>query len=323
MPLAKSRALWRVVSEIDLEAIQHEASRPFRVGIAADDATRARTLALLLSDDAADRVHPWITLLPADPPAAPAADIYLYVTSPSADPSCLAGWRMHARSASTPLVTIVVGSAAALDRAPHDGESARVGIPALTPAALIEVAPVVVQALPDGLRLSVARQLPPLRRPVFDALIDETARANAMYAMTTGVAESVPLMSVPLNVADIIVLTKNQLILSYRIALGAGKSGRARELLAEVVGVVGSGFLFRQGARQLVGLVPVLGILPKVAMAYAGTWAVGRAVAAWATHGEQVTAAAIRRFYREARERGQEVAQALVRRSRRLGKSRV
>jgi hypothetical protein len=36
--------------------------------------------------------------------------------------------------------------------------------------------------------------------------------------------------------------------------------GTRRELVGEALGVIGSGFLFRRGARQLVGLIPVVGI---------------------------------------------------------------
>jgi hypothetical protein len=46
--------------------------------------------------------------------------------------------------------------------------------------------------------------------------------------------------------------------------------------------VIGGGFLFRQLARELVGLIPIAGVAPKVAVAYAGTWAIGRAVGMWA-----------------------------------------
>jgi uncharacterized protein (DUF697 family) len=170
----------------------------------------------------------------------------------------------------------------------------------------------VVAAFDPALRLALARQLPPLRAAIFTALIDETARANATYALTTGLAEAVPVLDVPLNLADMVVLTKNQLVMSYKIALACGKKGQPRELIGEVMGVIGGGFLFRQAARQLVGLIPVAGIVPKVAMAYAGTWAVGRAVAAWASEGRRLTPAAVRAFYREAWDRGKTVARAMA-----------
>src|SRR5207247_10080645 len=142
-----------------------------------------------------------------------------------------------------------------------------------------------------------AAELVQASEPLFAEMIEETARTNAMYSLTTGVAEAIPVLDVPLNLADIVVLTKNQLIMSYRIALASGKKGTARELIGEVLGVIGGGFLFRQGARQLVGLIPVVGIVPKVAVAYAGTLAIGRAVAAWAAYGQALEPGAVRRLY--------------------------
>src|SRR5260370_36228899 len=96
---------------------------------------------------------------------------------------------------------------------------------------------------------------------------------------------AVAVWGVPLTLADIGVLTKNQLVMSYRTALASGTKGTPRELVGEVLGVIGGGLLFRQGARQLVGLIPVAGIAPKVAVAYAGTLAIGKAVVAWAAYG--------------------------------------
>jgi hypothetical protein len=62
----------------------------------------------------------------------------------------------------------------------------------------------------------------------------------------------------------------------------------------------------------MVGLIPVAGIVPKVAMAYAGTWAVGHAVAAWAAEDRRLTPAAVRRFYKEAWDRGKTVARSMA-----------
>jgi uncharacterized protein (DUF697 family) len=185
-------------------------------------------------------------------------------------------------------------------------------VAALDAAAVPAVAQAVLSAASPELRLALARHLVPLREPLFAEMIEETARTNAMYSLTTGIAEAIPVLDVPLNLADIVVLTKNQLIMSYRIALASGKKGSARELIGEVLGVIGGGFLFRQGARQLVGLIPVVGIVPKVAVAYAGTLAIGKAVVAWAAYGQALDPGAVKRLYRQALSRGRDVAQALM-----------
>ncbi|MCS7062336.1 MAG: hypothetical protein RMN25_14420, partial [Anaerolineae bacterium] len=70
--------------------------------------------------------------------------------------------------------------------------------------------------------LALARHLPAFRERVVRSLIEETAIANAIYSASAGVAEIIPLVTVPLNAADLAVLTKNQGILAYKIALTMG-----------------------------------------------------------------------------------------------------
>jgi hypothetical protein len=77
---------------------------------------------------------------------------------------------------------------------------------------VLVVAQALLSAVSPEMRLALARHLVPLREPLFAELIEETARTNAMYALTTGLAEVVPVLDVPLNVADIVVLTKNNRI---------------------------------------------------------------------------------------------------------------
>jgi uncharacterized protein (DUF697 family) len=306
--------LWRTLKEADLAAIRRDVERRFEVLVVAEDAEEGAGLARMLTG--ADRPHPWLTLATPeearDRTAAAGLDAAILVspTEDLADTVAAAGEAL--RRAGVPLLTVVEGRTTATSAIVRPGETRRAVVPAFDAAGAPAVAEALVEAFDPTLRLALARQLPPLRHATFTALIDETAKANATYALTTGLAEAVPVLDLPLNVADMVVLTKNQLVMSYKIALACGKKGTPRELIGEVVGVLGSGFLFRQAARQLVGLVPVAGIVPKVAMAYAGTWAVGRAVAAWAAEGRKLSPAVVRRFYREAWGRGKSVARAMA-----------
>ena len=88
--------------------------------------------------------------------------------------------------------------------------------------------------------------------------------------------------------------------------LASGRDGDPRTLIAELLAVLGGGFLFRQLARQLVGLIPVAGIVPKVAIAYGGTWAIGRAVVLWLTEGRAVTSDLVRSLAIEGLVRGRD-----------------
>jgi uncharacterized protein (DUF697 family) len=224
----------------------------------------------------------------------------------------MASARAALAAAGVPTVMLLEVAAGAMDAITRDGEAARVVLSA--PDADASLFETLMAVVPPIARVSLARQLPGLRRAAFDAITDETARANAAYALTMGLAESVPLLGAPLNLADMVVLTKNQLIMGYRIALAAGKQGAPRELVGELVSVIGGGFLFRQLGRQLVGLMPVIGVVPKVAVAYAGTLAIARAVVVWATEGHRLGPAALKRVYQDAWGRARAVAQSLVRR---------
>jgi hypothetical protein len=61
-----------------------------------------------------------------------------------------------------------------------------------------------------------------------------------------------------------------------------------------------------------VGIVPVAGLPLKVAVAYSGTWAIGRAMAIWVTEGRRVTSDAMRGLTIEGLDRGRAVARRLL-----------
>jgi len=306
--------VWRVVRELDLESIRSEAEARFRLIVLCDSEAQGAEAAALLSGDEA--AHPWVEVrTPAELDVSgddrATITVVLALTPPALSPAMASAFERLSR-ARVPVATAVLGSGRPVDAVVRAGETTRVLVPALDESGMGVLGPALVSAVPTGQRLALARQLPPLRDAVFDLLIDDTAKANATYSFTTAMAEQVPVLDVPLNLADIVILTKNQLLMGYRIALGAGKSGHARDVIGEVVGVVGGGFLFRQAARSLVGLIPVAGIVPKVAIAYTGTWAIGRAVVLWATEGKRLSAGAIGRLSRDAAGRGRAFAKALV-----------
>ena len=314
MNILKLPDVWRVVRELDLESIRAEAEARFRLVVLSDSAADAAAAAVLLSGE--DVAHPWVEVRTPDQLEVTEADratiAAVLVVTPGALSSALAGAVERLSRAGVPVATAVVGSDRAKDAVVRAGETTRVLVRALDESGLEAIGEALVAAVPPLQRLALARQLPALRAAVFDQLIDDTAKANATYSFTTAMAEQVPVLDVPLNLADIFVLTKNQLLMGYRIALGAGKSGRARDVIGEVVGVVGGGFLFRQAARSLVGLIPVAGVVPKVAIAYTGTWAIGRAIVIWATQGKRLSGPAMGRLSRDAAGRGRAFAKGLV-----------
>lgn len=175
-------------------------------------------------------------------------------------------------------------------------------------------APGVIELIPDQI-VPLARVFPLFRQPVAHKLINDTCFSNATYAFTTGLAETIAVADVPIVLADTFVLTKNQLFLVYKVGLALGYSTRWQDYVAEFGSVLGSGYLLRTASRTLVGLVPVFGLLPKTAIAYAGTFAVGNAVLQWYLTGRHVTGEQMKQLYQQALERGKQVASFLLRRT--------
>jgi uncharacterized protein (DUF697 family) len=314
------KTLWGILRETDLEAIRRGAESRFQILVASDDAADAEQLGRLIgesADTASEEKHPWLLTIDASM-AAPIIsrepfNLAVLVTRKAELSASLASIRDDQSARGVPIVVVVIGATGKTAAIVRHGESRRiVTSPELNVGAFDAVGNALLAAVPPELRLGLGRQFPGLRTLLFTALIDETARANASYAFTTGIAEVIPVLNVAMNIGDVLILTKNQLVMSYKIALVAGKSGTPRHLMGEIFGVLGGGLLFRQIARQLIGLIPVVGIVPKVAVAYGGTWAIGRAVVMWATVGQALTTDSVRAFYEEGLKRGRQAARALV-----------
>ena len=160
--------------------------------------------------------------------------------------------------------------------------------------------------------LSLARHLPAFRERVSRRLIDDTAFANAVYSIGSGIVEIYPLAGVPMNMADVVVLTKNQAVMGYKIALAMGLTAEFKQIMPQLATVVGGGFILRQVARGLIGLVPGFGIIPKVGVAFAGTYATGEIIHRWCAYGERVNAQLMRETYNAALVRGKNIARLLL-----------
>lgn len=309
-PLRTARML-ELVREIDLGAVREEAEARFSLLLSGDEALVAELAEGLSATLGRSGRHPYLS---ADPHGlGHTADLHLIVQRGFEG-------RPAQAAARVPTLVVCVAESEGLEvgaELPRPGESARVVVGELGAETLRErVVPALLRAAPPRLHLALARQLPVCRPAVVRALVEETSRSNALYAAGTGVAQLVPLLNLPLGVADTVVLTKNQLVMAYKVALATGKTGQPQDLLTEIVGVLGGGLLFRQVARGLVGMIPVWGLLPKVAVAYAGTQVIGGATARWAGEGRTLTLAEVQDLYRSALGRGRALAGRLVAKAR-------
>ena len=326
----KLASLWRVIKDLDLEGLRRAARERFTLAAVSEtgeDASRLRQL--LTGPDAAP--HPWIQIAALGTSAlgtsAPSTSAHQrsaldqLSTSPMAgilvtrDAELSAGLTLAGNrfaASGTPVLTVVVGDTSRTAKVLRPGEQSRVAVDALDEAAVDPIATALALMMSDDQQVALGAQFPPLRPVIFTRIIERTARANASFALTTGLAETIPLLTAPLNLGDMVVLTKNQLMMCYRLALAAGRDEEPRAMMTEIIGVLGSGVLFRQAARQLVGLIPIAGILPKVAISYAGTYAVGKAMVGWTTEGKQVTVDTVASYSLDGLVKGRALADHLV-----------
>jgi uncharacterized protein (DUF697 family) len=154
---------------------------------------------------------------------------------------------------------------------------------------------------PD-LRLALARRIPAFRPAVTARLIQEVALSNAKIAVVSALPGVIPFTDVlmPLTATgDLIILTRHQVLLLLRIAAAYGRDMDLRARVRELLPVVGSAFGWRALARELLGLVPGgIGVVVKGAVAYAGTYTVGKAAVIFYSTGQALPNARLRQLYR-------------------------
>ncbi len=124
------------------------------------------------------------------------------------------------------------------------------------------------------------RTMPAFRAAAAKQVIDETAAANAQFSLVSNIPTLIPIVgNIAAAGADFIVLTKNQVMMLYKLAAVHGRDLEdQRGILQDVLPVVGAGLVWRTVARQATTWLPfAAGTIPKLAIAFAGTMAIGRA----------------------------------------------
>lgn len=154
-------------------------------------------------------------------------------------------------------------------------------------------------------QMAIGRYLPAFRKQAAAALIGQTSRANAEFALLSNIPAMIPVVGNLMAVgADFLVLTKNQLMLIYKLAALHGRDlDQPWRIYSEMLPVVGVGILWRTVARELVTLIPfAAGTIPKVMIAYAGTAVAGQAANFYYFQGERPTREQFQQFYARAAE---------------------
>jgi len=150
------------------------------------------------------------------------------------------------------------------------------------------------------------RALPSFRVAATKQVIDETAAANAQFSLVSNIPTLLPVIgNIAAAGADFIVLTKNQVMMLYKLAAVHGRDLRdQRAIFQEVLPVVGAGLLWRTLARQATTWIPfAAGTIPKLAIAYMGTMAIGRGAEFYYRTGLKPTREQLDQFSRHAADR--------------------
>lgn len=316
--IRRTRALYDIVREISLDDIRDEASRHFSIVVTGPSAPARAELLGMLSDGTTEPGSPLADHSAQDgySPLFERASIVLYaLPSGQVAPLDVALLRRIAPIGLPVLVVAkgapaLVGEGHALDDLDALVRTERfrlrlLRLPSELGGAKEQLIRAVLREL-EAFDLALARRLPPFRPPVAAQLINETARANAEFALMSNIPALVPVVGNLVTAgADLFVLTKNQMMLVFKIAAAYGQEMKSsRSLLAEMAPVVGASFFWRTLARELAALLPAgIGAIPKTTIAYTGTFVAGRSAQYYYSTGRKPNPDLVTAFYKEALDR--------------------
>jgi uncharacterized protein (DUF697 family) len=265
---------WKVVKEVSTQPLRQEAERPYLLGIAGSPSFVAAVVDELVGPGATpqERLLAEARLVRAPAPAG-----------------------VEGAAALSRCDLVLAGEDAPEPARIRPAEVIALVDPALAPQLLLE-------RRPDWL-LALGRHLPGLRPRVAERIIQNFSKVNAEYALVSAVPQAVPGLAPLFPVAvpmDIVILTKNQVMMVLRLAAAFGRTPEPRARLREIGPVIGTAFGWRALARELAGLVPGgVGIALKATIAYTGTFATGRAAVFYYQMGRPPTRIEMRGIRRE------------------------
>jgi hypothetical protein len=206
----------------------------------------------------------------------------------------------------------------AVPRGWDDGADAFAFDPA-RPAVLVER---IVEARED-LALALARRYEPFRDAVTRGIIHRISQENALFALASALPDVIPsLAEIPWSLgefaSDTTVLTVNQIRMAFLLAAASDHAVGVRQQRHEIGSLVAGAFGWRALAREAAGKIPFGGgLLPKAAIAYAGTWVAGRSLERIYRVGYGLARAERQAAWAEAYRQGRAVAAQLIARARR------
>ncbi|MGH9663735.1 MAG: hypothetical protein ACRD9L_04850 [Bryobacteraceae bacterium] len=170
----------------------------------------------------------------------------------------------------------------------------------------------------EDLGLALSRHFPPFRSAVSAKIVHKISRENAVFSLLTALPDVVPsFISLPWAAgefaSDAAVLTVNQIRMAFLLAAASDRDVGYREQKAEVASIIAGAVGWRALARELVAKIPFGGgLLPKAAIAYAGTFVEGLSLERYYRIGYALTRQERKAAYHEAFHRGKQLAGTLV-----------
>ena len=166
----------------------------------------------------------------------------------------------------------------------------------------------------EDLGLPLARHFLPFRRAVVHQIVHTVSRENALFALATSLPNVIPsLIELPWALgefaSDTVFITANQVRMAFLVAAACDRDVGFANQLPEVGSIVAGAFGWRAIARELAGKMPMgAGLIAKGAIAFAGTFVVGKGLEHFHHHGRNHTPEERRQIYRTALEEGREIA---------------
>ena len=165
--------------------------------------------------------------------------------------------------------------------------------------------------------LALARSFPVFREAVARRIVTRISRENATLALVTALPNVLPsFVELPWVVGefatDTAFLTMNQVRMALMMAAIYDRPVGYSEQKGSIAAIAGGAFGWRAIARELVGKIPLGGgLIPKAAIAYAGTWVVGTGLDRLYRTGAGWTRNEKREAWKSALARGRQIAAGL------------
>jgi hypothetical protein len=174
----------------------------------------------------------------------------------------------------------------------------------------------ILRQRPD-LAVPLALHVLPFREEVSRRMVKKIAKENALFSLATAVPDIIPFVSLPWAVgefaSDTAVLTANQIRMAFLLAAANDREVGYHEQRAEIATIILGAFGWRALARELVGKIPWGGgLIPKAAIAYAGTRVAGMSLERYYRLGKAYTRAERKLAYEDALERGKHLVSGFI-----------